>query len=747
MTRLLLTAAAVTICLMGRLGPVTAAGDHYWELGAGSYQGAVGETPVDAARWDWSALSEMNNDLSPQGLREHVNESLKLNPKQKYTVELWPLYGLESGPGSGPGGVATFLDYHFKPEMRAEMQKRIRASVQSILENIAKPENVYGFSLGEEVPGCFGVGEQFGWSAHPDEMPPLLEKFRAEIEKERGKPLVWDDESRLWVGKVFADALAEIHQTIREAGGPRRKVIYWAHSGYCYLDDRGQPGGPAANAPIGRQGLYPCAWADILRPGLVNTIMGLDDRMPRIRNVAERFNVTYFSQLDHPVAMRLNSWADSVAEAKFKDTRNLGYFFYCDGNCNKGAWNDDSSFSAAPAENAGFGSITEHERRFCAQEKIGIDIVTKCLAPTVQASMSLGAASAHDLVPINALVHNPALESFYLTPPEAVAREVQVTLTLPAGCRVDPRYSPAATLKLGDMAADGWKAVSWLVTVDGPPAGGKYELALTVTSANHPAVVQRYPGDATIAAFQPQEFRRSVTRWAESALDGPAVKPWVTFQALGEPVKGPAISDGGTTLSYQGLLQPGRRLLFSPDGRARLLNWYLMKPEAMSKPNPNDPTGYTPVTDTYGAGGKYLGQPLGDIKKLKITFEGQVAEGTGALVTLAFGNDKGVVWGPQLGGLGEKWGEVSTVVDVPPDATRLDRIYLWRGGNKGKIWYGKLSVMTADLPPEGQDVTICTTGRTPTIPGGSFSVLTYTDQELPAWQPKIRVQLWKEEPK
>jgi hypothetical protein len=55
--------------------------------------------------------------------------------------------------------------------------------------------------------------------------------------------------------------------------------------------------------------------------------------------------------------------------------------------------------------------------------------------------------------------------------------------------------------------------------------------------------------------------------------------------------------------------------------------------------------------------------------------------------------------------------------------------------------------MTADLPPEGQDVTICTTGRTPTIPGGSFSVLTYTDQELPAWQPKIRVQLWKEEPK
>ena len=84
---------------------------------------------------------------------------------------------------------------------------------------------------------------------------------------------------------------------------------------------------------------------------------------------------------------------------------------------------------------------------------------------------------------------------------------------------------------------------------------------------------------------------------------------------------------------------------------------------------------------------------------------------------------------------------------MPEGATRLERIYLYRGGNKGKIWYGKLSVRVADLPAEGQDVSALVAGVPPTIPGGSFRALTYSDQGQIATNPKIRVQLWKVEPK
>ena len=191
---------------------------------------------------------------------------------------------------------------------------------------------------------------------------------------------------------------------------------------------------------------------------------------------------------------------------------------------------------------------------------------------------------------------------------------------------------------------------------------------------------------------------------------------------------------------------PGRRLVISPQGQARLLNWWFMEPEAMSKADAGDPTGYAPFTEGYGAGGKYLGQPLGDVKKIKVTIEGKVAEGASCLMILQFVGEKGNVGGPQLGGLTEKWGEVSSEVDVPEGALRLERIYLYRGGKTGKIWYGKLSVTAADLPAEGQDVSALVAGMPPTIPGGSFRALTYSDQGQIAGNPKIRVQLWRTEP-
>ena len=131
-------------------------------------------------------------------------------------------------------------------------------------------------------------------------MPPLLEAFRGEFEKELVRPLVWDDRTKLWVGQVLTQALAEIHRTIR-AAAPGKKVIYWHHGGYTYLDERGET--LPADAPLAAKVLYPARWSDIVRPGLVDVLMGWPEhpkRFQRTLRLAERFNCAFFSQLSHP---------------------------------------------------------------------------------------------------------------------------------------------------------------------------------------------------------------------------------------------------------------------------------------------------------------------------------------------------------------------------------------------------------------------------------------------------------------
>ena len=735
-----------TILLVGWAGTAGAApANHYWELGAGYYTGVGSDNPTDEARWDWAVLSESNTGLSPEYFRDHLNKNLALNPKQKYMVELTPLNGL--GTSSYALGQGTFLEYHFKPEVREEILKRVRGTIKSILTSISKPENVYGFSLLEELPGNFGAGDQIAWTEDREKMPPKLEEYRAAIEKERGKPLVWDDETRLWVGQVFAKSLEEIHRAMKEAMGPGHRVFYWHHGGYSYMDERGEMPGLAADAPLGATGLYPCKWSDIVKPGLVEGLMGWPEhpqRWARTVRLAERFNVPFFSQVSHNSFMRLNSWEDCLKNARINHPLNLGYFFFCSPPCSAGAWNDDPAFPANSAENL---AMPDHVRHLCAMENIGTPVVDRYMRPRVETLSGLGAAKDGAIVGVTVLLHNPATPQFYRKPEDATAQGVEVTLGLPKGCRLDPRYSIPATVKLGSLGPDDWRSVGWYVTVDKALPGGKHDLTVGVKCANRGPVLEKYAGDSTIAAFQPQDIRRAGYRWAESCLDGAAVKPWVTMEALGEPIKGPAISDGAASMTYQATLSAGRRLVISPPGQAKLFNWYLMEPEPMSKPDANDPTGYAPYTEGYTVTGKYLGMPLGDVKKLKITFEGKVADGAGPLVILSFAGEKGPVGGPQLGGLTDKWGEVSAEVEVPEGAQRLERIHLYRGGNKGTIWYGKLSVMTADLPAEGQDVSASLVGIPPTIPGGSFRALTYLDQGQIAWNPKIRVQLWKEEPK
>ena len=42
--------------------------------------------------------------------------------------------------------------------------------------------------------------------------------YRKSIEKDRGKRLVMDHETRLWIGRTYAETLEEIHREMKKAG-------------------------------------------------------------------------------------------------------------------------------------------------------------------------------------------------------------------------------------------------------------------------------------------------------------------------------------------------------------------------------------------------------------------------------------------------------------------------------------------------------------------------------------------------
>jgi hypothetical protein len=289
--------------------------------------------------------------------------------------------------------------------------------------------------------------------------------------------------------------------------------------------------------------------------------------------------------------------------------------------------------------------------------------------------------------------------------------------------------------------------VEWWVTVDRPPAD-QAETTVTVKSANRPLVTERYRGDAVIPAFQPHEIRRSGYRWAESAFGQPAVRPYITMEALGEPVKSPAVSDGVSTVAYQAALSPGRILAISPQGQARLYNGFLLPVTEVGKPDDSDPTGFMPFSEGYTVAGKYIGLPVGEVKRLCVTVQGKAEGGTNAQAFVQFVTKDGYKDLPVIrGGFDAEWKQISGELDVPPEALRLERLYLYRAPAQGKIWYGRVWITAADLDPAGVDVTAFLQGTALTVPGGSFRVMTYTDEGLPSARPKIRIQLWREEPK
>lgn len=82
---------------------------------------------------------------------EALNRLLKINPRQRYLIRLWPINHL--GHPGVYANTATFLCYLYKPKVRQEVQRRLRKALQATKKGLSRQESVVGFAFLEELPG------------------------------------------------------------------------------------------------------------------------------------------------------------------------------------------------------------------------------------------------------------------------------------------------------------------------------------------------------------------------------------------------------------------------------------------------------------------------------------------------------------------------------------------------------------------------------------------------------------------
>jgi len=723
--------------------------DRYWQLGVGCYFGGIRAytTELDVARFDWLYLCYGNIGAKPE-TTQLLNRLLKLNPKLKIVIRVWPIMGL--GDCKNNSYQATFLHYLYKPGVKEKLLKNVHDQIHVVLDLIDKPENVIGLTFLEELPGHFS-GNPFHHNDDGAKVSWALERFRTEIEAERGKPLVWDDDTRRWWAAKWTQVIGEIHAAMKkESGG--RLVFYYQQTNHSTLDF--VPEG----TPLSTRMLIPIRWADIVKPGLCDGLFAY----PNGRRIWQQHYVRFakannwplFSQLSHPSGMRLGAWPDTVAMVKERFPQNLGYFWYCSGNCAaRQAWNADKGIPQGPAWNTRSVSIKLHTRRHLAMENVGMDVVRRQPPLRLHIDMPLDKAKPGGYIHPRVIVENAREASFFLDPKEATVRNATITLGVPKGFKLEPQVSPPATLKLGDLAPGERRVADWWVTCPadytGKPAG---PFALAAKADGVTPTTAKVATDLAIPCLQPHEIGIPGTQWMEAAYRIPdeTLHPRITIEALRGPVRRPTVGDGYVNLTYGGLLATGMRLVLDAERGARLFVEPLVDDDGTTRADPADPCGFKACPKGYLV---HRVGARGDVDAsvpLRVSVWGKAEGGGQSLIVLRFARkrkrsekherptiDKSVL----VNRFNKSWREVSTTVTPPEDAIALQNVFLYRFKQKGTVWYGPLKITRADATPEGTDVSDRLRGSFPTLSRGQLRIYRYADDNPPDVRPRVRVQL------
>ena len=735
----------MAFCLAGLLSSLvsveasTDKPDRYWQLGAGTYFGGLrGDmTKVDVARFDWMFLCFGNVAVAPVTV-DQLNRMLAINPRLKIVIRVWPIGNL--GDCDQNHRQATFLHYLYAPGVREKVLAGARYQIRLVLDRIAKPENVVGATFLEELPLHF-TGAPFHKNATGDTVSWDLERFRKEIEAERGKPLRWDDDTRRWWGRKWCQVMDEIHGEMKRALDGRM-VFYYQQTNHASIDM--VPEGTPLDKPM----LMPIRWTDIIKPGLCDGFFAYANNRTiwdSYLRLAKEHHWYFFSQVAHP-PYRMSSWPDHMEMAKTRIPQNLGYFFYCEGDCAASkTWTIDAGIPPGPEWNTSRVSIRRHTLRHLALEQVGVDVLQRQPALRLYLDLPLEKAVGTAWLRTRVVVVNRREPEWYRDPAEAVARKVTLTLSVPEGFSLDPRHSPPASIAMGDLAPGERRAAEWWVSVKpgftGEPSS---PFVLTGKTDGSPATVISTGADTAPPFGQPCDIGVSGTEWLESPfrLSPSPVKPRIVIDVLAGPVRHPAVGEGNAVIAYEGVLESGTRLVLDPNQGARLFALPLVDDDGAARADAADPSGFKPFDKDYVVVNSVIRRPIRGGTPLRITVEGKGVDGAQSFVNLHF-TAKGQARDVALlaNRFSSNWQQVNQTVRAPDDADTLDRIYLYRFGQKGKVWYGPLRVDRTDIGDAGRDVSPALRGAFPSLSATRFHVFRYTDDELPSLTPRVRVQL------
>ncbi|MFP4248392.1 MAG: hypothetical protein ACLFU7_01960 [Armatimonadota bacterium] len=719
--KLRIIAACIAIAVL--VTPVIAQQDHHRNLGVGAYLGSMqGFTDLDVARYDWVYVC-FGNIGATEETAQTLDRLLEINPDLKIVLRLWPIMGKGDCPENRYQ--ATFLHYLYDPEVKSKVDASIREQFDVIAENISKPENIVGLTFLEELPGHFS-----GRPMRSGEVSWAMERFREEIEAERGEPLTWDDETALWWGEKWVEAINEIHRVMKEASGDRT-IWYYQAVGNPSFDRAGDDASPT------QKNLVPIHFADIIKPGLCDGFFAYpvrDEVWDKYLAIAREHNWPFFSQLSHPGFMRLHGWEHTVEMVNADVPQNQGYFLYCPGDCaKKSAWNDDPRFAGEPEHNIRGVSKALHQRQILAAEGVGMDVVRRYPPLRLRVDLPLENAEAGGWLHAVALVENTREPSFFLEPADALAGDCSITLKAPEGFTIDEAASAPPTIRLGDLKPGEIRLADWWVAVaddwDGEVEG---EFTLSATADEGAATDAAFAGDTALPLGREHAIGASGYEWVEPGFRLAAnVQPPISIEAISGEVTNPVLTDGRARVGYDGTLRVGQRLIMRPGGDSALVTLPLVDDDGAERVDADDPTGFRAFDEGYLVARVRSGRTVTPGEALTVRISGKAEGGAQSHVILRFELEDGST--ADVGGLtnrfAEEWREVEGEFVVPDGASKLQQVFLYRFNREGSVSYGPLRV-TSEGAEEAEDCSPQVSGTFPTIERGSFSHIRYEDDDL-----------------
>jgi hypothetical protein len=709
--------------------------DFFWRLGVGTYgtppAGADEDTVLTHARFDWQMIA-----FGSQVDMPNINRSLSLNPEQRFLVRLWPRSGSDN-----------FLDYLYRQDVRERIDKNISEQVHRVLNEISSPEQVVAFAFLEELPDRW---HPF-WRGRTDEqILAILKPYRAEIEKELGHPLVYDEKTKEWFWDRFAESMDKIHTAIRNEAGKNRLILFWCRFDWFSVDILKK-----IVHPGGADGVF----IYVLKPG----------RWEEQVKIAEENHWPFFSQLSHCTGMKQAGWKECVDLPKIRSRYNLGYFFYGCGNPLRPHFFDNKAVD--PVNNVRRFSGPVHLRWFAASQNLRWDVFKSNIAFKPLVDFRPTGKKAGDTVDLYAVIPNPLLEGHYSDKEDQKVTDVVVTLKLPDWLKVD---DGSAVVEMGELGPSRHRAPSpesvvvghWVLHITGKPEAGKpVEVAVKGTHTRLGTItgISTITGmeDHVLPSFQKKDVMVSGQGWAEPGFGiGSDIIPSVVMLTGGLPVINPSLTDGefkvGVNLGtyrdnagfyhlwpespltegvnriiYKDTLPAHSTLIIDSGGKATLVPTRpLLQKQFRSEKDPGTGTSSGYYLGAYGVSRQI---PYGE--KVVIEISGKKAGKVNSLLLVYFrcadtGEKKS--FSTLVNRFGEEWrNNISVEIDPPFKNSIIESVALYRypNGAEGTIWYGSLKVDLLSKQEEGKDVSSKIEGKMPLLRSGRYNVITYFDDD------------------